>query len=201
VGTPLCRFGGGRRWLAFQGTGELNEGRKWTGLFRNRRKNGELYWDQATLSPVRGPDSAIRHIVATQTDVTEQRQAEEALRLSETRFALAQQAAHIGSWDWDLIAGSLHWSGTIERMFGLAPGTFPDTYQAFLGCVHPDDRPAVEAAVRASLEQGEEYALEHRILLPDGSVRRVAEKGDVVRDAGGKPLRMLGVVHELPGEG
>jgi PAS domain S-box-containing protein len=174
----------------------LKAGKVWCGVFRNKRKNGELYWDEATLSPVQGPDGAITHIVATQTDITERRQAEEALRLSEARYALAQRAARIGSWDWDLLTGTLSWSEIIEPMFGFAPGTFPGTFEAYLECVHPDDREAVQAAVKASLEGGTDYAIEHRVRLPDGGERRVEAWGDLVRDERGKPVRLVGVIRE-----
>ncbi|UCD49479.1 MAG: GAF domain-containing protein, partial [Phycisphaerales bacterium] len=63
-----------------------------------------------------------------------------ALKKSEERYALAQAAANIGSWDWNIGTGKLLWSDCIEPMFGFATGQFDATYAAFLACVHPSDR-------------------------------------------------------------
>jgi PAS domain S-box-containing protein len=120
-----------------------------------------------------------------------------ALKNSEERYALAQMAANIGSWDWNISTGKLVWSGRIEPMFGFAKGQFKATYEAFLECLHPDDRQLVEDSVSACIENREDYHVEHRIIWPDGKVRWVSETGDVVRDSEGKAVRMLGVVQDI----
>jgi PAS domain S-box-containing protein len=125
------------------------------------------------------------------------KQAEEELKRSEERYKLAQRAASIGSWDWDIITGKLHWSDQIEPMFGFAPGEFKATYEGFLECVHPDDRQYVVDSVNACVLEGQEYSIEHRIVWPDGSIHWVAETGDVVRDKSGKAIRMLGIARDI----
>jgi PAS domain S-box-containing protein len=120
-----------------------------------------------------------------------------ALKTSEERYALAQKAANIGSWDWNIVTGKLLWSERIEPMFGFAKGQFASTYEAFLQSVHPDDRDFVVNSVNACVEGGADYRIEHRIVWPDGMVRWVSETGDVMRDAGGKAVRMLGVVQDI----
>lgn len=131
------------------------------------------------------------------TVIIEHKRAGEALKLSEERYALAQRAANIGSWDWDIRSGELHWSNQIEPMFGFGPGEFDATYETFLACVHPQDRQRLTDAVNACLEEGKGYAVEHRIIWPDGTVRWVAEAGDVIRDESGKAIRMLGIVRDI----
>jgi len=113
------------------------------------------------------------------------------------RYELAQRAANIGCWDWNIETGQLVWSEQIEPMFGFVRGRFPGTYQAFLDCIHPEDRQFVIDRVNACIEQGRDYAIEHRILQPDGMVRWVSEIGNVVRNAQGKAIRMLGVVRDI----
>lgn len=125
------------------------------------------------------------------------KRAYEALKLSEQRYALAQRAANIGSWDWNILTGDLHWSDLIESLFGFAPGQFGATYEAFLECVHPDDRRHVIDSVNASVERDVDYAIEHRIVWPDGTVRWVSETGDVIRDERGRAVRMLGIVQDV----
>lgn len=131
-------------------------------------------------------------------DITERRRAEEALRRSEERYALAQRAADVGSWDWDIETNELFWSEQIEPLFGFGRGGFEGTYDAFLNTVHPDDRDYVVESVDACLEDPErEYAIDHRIVWPNGDVRWVSETGNVIRDAEGRPIRMLGVVQDI----
>lgn len=130
-------------------------------------------------------------------EIVERKRAEEALRESEYRYAKAQQAANIGSWDWSMPTGELHWSEQIEPMFGFAAGQFGRTYEAFLNCVHPEDRPIVIESVDAAIQGRRDYAIEHRIVWPDGTVRWVAEAGEVQRDANGVPIRMLGIVRDI----
>lgn len=120
-----------------------------------------------------------------------------ALRESEERYALAQRAANIGSWDWDIRTGEIHWSETIESLFGFGRGEFGETYEAFLECVHSEDRQYVIDSVNACREDGKEYNIEHRIVWPDGTVRSVSEMGGVFRDENGKAIRMLGMVVDI----
>jgi PAS domain S-box-containing protein len=140
--------------------------------------------------------------------IVERMRTEQALQHSREQYALAQRAANIGTWDWDLTTGDVYWSEEIERMFGLepeasdpmfsfAPGEFETTYPAFLNSVHPEDRPYVADAIYACMEQAAFVSIEHRIVWPDGTVRWVAETGDVLRDAAGQATRMLGVVRDI----
>ena len=120
-----------------------------------------------------------------------------ALKAGEERYSLAQKAANIGSWDWNIVTGRLVWSERIEPMFGFTPGQFAGTYEAFLQAVHPEDRQLLTDSVNACVERGKDYQIEHRIVWPDGMVRWVAETGNVIRDSSGKAIRMLGVVQDI----
>ena len=119
------------------------------------------------------------------------------LRRSEERYALAQRAANIGSWDWDILTGNLEWSEQIEPMFGFGRREFGSTYAAFIECIHPDDRKYVEDSVRDAVEMDLGYEIEHRIIWPDGTTRWVSETGDVIRDHEGKAVRMIGIVQDI----
>ena len=125
------------------------------------------------------------------------RRSEEALLISEERYALAQRAANIGSWDWNITTGTLVWSDRIEPMFGVAKGQFDGTYDTFLSYVHAEDRQRVVDAATAAMERNEDYCIEHRIVQPNGQVRWMLETGDVFRDAAGTPLRMVGIVQDI----
>ncbi|MFO8101444.1 MAG: ATP-binding protein [Dehalococcoidia bacterium] len=136
-------------------------------------------------------------VLVCMEDVTELSLIEEELRRSEEIYALAQRAANIGSWNWNIVTGELEWSAMIERMFGFNTGEFEGTYEAFLQCVHPEDRKYVEDSVNAALEKNEAYNIEHRIVWPDRTVRWVSETGDVFREETGQPLHMIGIVQDI----
>jgi len=136
-------------------------------------------------------------VITLQVNIIRRKKAEEALRESEERYALAQRVANIGSWDWDIRTGEIYWSESIESLFGFGRGEFGETYEAFLECVHSEDRQYVIDSVNACREDGKEYNIEHRIVWPDGTVRSVSEMGGVFRDENGKAIRMLGMVVDI----
>ena len=121
----------------------------------------------------------------------------EKVREREASLAAAQHIAHLGNWDWNIVTGELEWSDEIYRIFGLAPHQFGATYEAFLETVHPDDRNHVIDNVNRAVAGEVDYEIDHRIVLPDGQIRVVHEKGDVACDTGGKPLCMIGTVQDV----
>jgi hypothetical protein len=76
------------------------------------------------------------------------------LEQSEERLRLAQEAASIGAWDYDLVTGDFTGSSSLEPLLGLAPGTFAGTREAFFECIHQEDRPLLAQAVKRAAEDG-----------------------------------------------
>ncbi|MFA5795447.1 MAG: ATP-binding protein [Candidatus Brocadiia bacterium] len=132
-------------------------------------------------------------------EITERKQAEKELRESEKRLTRAQEIAHLGSWELDLVNDHLSWSDEVYRIFGLKPQEFAATYEAFLERIHPDDRAAVDAAYSNSLRDGKDtYEIEHRVVNKStGEVRIVHEKCEHTRDEAGKVIRSVGMVHDI----
>ncbi|OYY74075.1 MAG: hypothetical protein B7Y40_06570 [Gammaproteobacteria bacterium 28-57-27] len=141
------------------------------------------------LAQIQVRDSALaQHRAQLEQDV-----AQRTARLNE-----AQHIAHLGSWEWDIVNDILIWSDEIYRIFGLSPQQFGASYEAFMQFVHPDDRQRMGESIRQALEQpGPEYSQDHRILLPDGSVRHVHEQGDVSFNEAGQAIKMLGTVQDI----
>jgi PAS domain S-box-containing protein len=130
-------------------------------------------------------------------DINQRREAEEALRASEERLRLALQAAQMGTWDWNIVTGELRWSESLEAMFGLPPGGFGKSVEAFRALVHPEDRDQVAQIAAAVLQDAKESGVEFRAILPDGSVRWLEARGAVLRDPAGQAVRMLGAVQDV----
>jgi len=132
-------------------------------------------------------------------DVTESKKIQDALRRSEETYAKAEEIAHIGSWDWDILTGDLRWTDEIFRIFGQEPQSFGATYDAFLESIHEEDRDKVVNAVNASVgDASTEYNVEHRVVRANThEVRVVQERGKVYRDQEGAPVRMIGTVYDI----
>jgi PAS domain S-box-containing protein len=121
----------------------------------------------------------------------------ENLQKSRSMLTEAQRVAHIGSWEWDILANRVAWSDELYRIYGLEPGSVEITYQSYMERVHPEDRDATGAAIRDALEGGDAFEFEERIVRPDGEVRVLQSKGYLVRDESGLPRRMLGTCHDI----
>jgi PAS domain S-box-containing protein len=145
----------------------------------------------------RDADNQVVEIIGTASDVTNRKNAEEALRNSEERFRLAIEAAQMGFWEWDIGNNQVTWGGHLEQLLGLQPGEFAGTYGAFLALVHPEDQPMIEAMVAETLATGAPYGKPFRAIRPDGEVRWLNGVGRLYRDADGRPRRLLGTIQDI----
>lgn len=125
----------------------------------------------------------------------EQRTAE--IRQAMEQLNDAQYIAQVGSWELDLINGELIWTDEIFHLFELDKEQFGASYEAFLNAIHPDDRDAVNDAYRRSLQTQEAYEITHRLLMPDGRVKYVTERGVSCFNTEGKPIRSVGTVQDV----
>jgi PAS domain S-box-containing protein len=162
-------------------------------------RNDTMIWITTRSKAVRDAEGRIVGLRGTVQDITERKRAEVALRESEQRLSRAQEIAHLGSWELDLVNNVLTWSDEVYRIFGLRPQAFGATYEAFLERVHPDDRPAVDAAYTGSLRENRDtYDIEHRVVRQDtAEIRIVHEKCEHFRDATGRIIRSVGMVHDI----
>ncbi len=120
-----------------------------------------------------------------------------ALHRSEIRLSQAQRIARIGNWDWDIVGNELYFSEESCLIFGLEPQAFVSTFETFLSIAHPEDREHLTNAVDKALYKNEPYNADHRIILPDGTVRAVHGEAEVVFGESGKPISMHGIVQDI----
>lgn len=130
---------------------------------------------------------------ALAAEIQERRQAEAALRASEERLRLAQQAAQIGIWDMNLESGDVRWSHGQAELFGLGPETRGMHVDEIFRRIHPDDQRATIEATARAIEHGEDLDTEFRVVWDDTSIRWLVSKARVFAPADGIPRRMLGV--------
>ena len=113
------------------------------------------------------------------------------------RLQAAQRIARIGNWELNLQDNALYWSEEVFRIFEVDPQQFGASYEAFLGLVHPEDRPLVEAAYGKHVSDRQPYELVHRLQMPDGRIKYVREQCETTYDAGGTPLLSQGTVQDI----
>src|SRR4051794_22697212 len=122
-----------------------------------------------------------------------QERLQEALR----RLAEAQAIAHLGSWEWDVVADVVTWSDEMYRIYGLEPQESPVDYNCFLEFVHPDDRDLVHGSVQDAFATASAFRFEHRIVRPDGEQRVLDARGHAVVGDDGTVIRMAGTGHDV----
>ncbi|HUE77888.1 MAG TPA: PAS domain S-box protein [Longimicrobiales bacterium] len=160
------------------------------------RKDGRRFWAHVVIVPVRDEDGTLVGFGTVTGEMTAERNAREALKRRTRQLTEAQQIAHVGSWEWDVNADRLTWSDELYRIFGVEIGT-PMDLDAYAEMLHPDDRDRVLARVRESLETGEPYTFEHRLVRSDGEERTVQSRGEAVRDDDGRVVRLVGTALDI----
>jgi PAS domain S-box-containing protein len=159
---------------------------------------GEIRWIQASYIPDIADDGKVRGFFALITDITRQRQIEGEIEQNRTRLAEAERLARLGSWDWDIPNRKMTCSGGLFEIYGIKPEEFDETFDVGTSqYVHPGDRALVEAEMRQALERGTPVDFEFRIIRPDGRVRRLHSRAELIADADGNPLRLTGTAQDV----
>jgi len=170
--------------------------------YRIIRRDGQTRWlTTRSQTFFEGEGSARRPVrtVGGVMDITERVEAEQAIRHSAALLAEAQRTAHLGNFERNLVTGKAIWSDETYRLLGFEPGSVEPRMESVLKVVHPDDQEAFVAAYERSRrpESGGDYAVEHRMLLPDGSERILRHQAKVTFDETGKPVRIFGTSQDV----
>jgi len=162
---------------------------------RWRRSDGVYRWLEG-VSVNLLHDHAVGAVVTNSRDVTEQKAAGEALRASETRYRLAARATSDAIWDWDLKGGRVEWNEGVQTLFGYAADAVAPHAAWWLDRIHPDDHPRVVAGIQSVIDGGaaQTWSDEFRFRRSDGSWAVVIDRGYVVHDERGRPVRMIGAM-------
>ena len=165
--------------------------------YRVRHRSGEYRWTAVRGVPLRNLDGSIREWVGMNTDITERKEAEEALLQSHARREFVLHSSRIGEWELDLATGKATKSFIHDQCFG-ATEPFEDwSYEKFLSYVHPDDRREVDRKFSEALESQKEWDFECRVVWPDGSLHWIQATGYFYKGGEEKPTRILGTVTEI----
>ena len=156
-------------------------------------QTGREGWMSATFSPHTSPEGETIGVIGIVRDITARKLAEEDLRGSEERYALAADAANDGLWDWALSKQNIYYSARWKSMLGHNDEEITDSTEEWFSRVHPEDLADFNAAIGKHI-QGEipHFESEHRMLHADGSYRWMLTRGLAMRDDEGKAYRMAG---------
>jgi PAS domain S-box-containing protein len=161
-------------------------------LFIPRLAAGGSAWQSVKAIPL-FKDGIFSGGILMREDITSRMLADEALRQSEERLALALEVTNDGLWDWDCVSGSTYFSPHYYAMLGFEPGEFEASYDAWRSLIHPDDVEAIEEEVARHVASGEVFETEFRMRNKSGHWTWIMARGRVVgKDGQGRAVRMVG---------
>ncbi len=157
-------------------------------------KDGTRVWVAWTNKPVLNDQGQCVEVLSIGNDVTDRKQAEEALSESKTRLDIALTSARMGSWYWDIAENRRYFDDEVCHLLGIDPLTFTGSTKEFFQVVHPDDRETIKTALTRAMERHVSYEVEYRAVWPDGSIRYINARGQLVRNDKGQPMRLNGII-------
>jgi PAS domain S-box-containing protein len=122
---------------------------------------------------------------------------DEELREYAALMAEAERIARFGVWRWEIGPGRVHWSEALERIYGLGPGEFAGTVEAFVSYLHPDDRERIWAAVDRAVTTLEPFVWEERIIRADGKERVLLSQGRPIPGPDARATALVGICHDV----
>jgi PAS domain S-box-containing protein len=168
--------------------------------YRLRHHNDQYRWILDHAVPRYAPDGAFEGYVGGCLDINDQKEAAEKVRIasetlreSEERLRLAQQVGTIGTFEWNVQTNVNRWTPELEAIYGLQPGEFAGTQEAWEQMLHPDDRDAAIRQVKIGFQTGAPVQAEWRAIWPDGSIHWILGRWQVLGDKSGEPTRMTGI--------
>jgi diguanylate cyclase (GGDEF)-like protein/PAS domain S-box-containing protein len=186
-----------RDWLQAEDQREVEPGEVFATEYRVLHRDGHTKWVRNESVMIEEEASGTRYWQGFMLDISERKRTEEALRRSQASLAEAQRISRLGSWEWDLKTGEVWWSEEAYRIYGFEPHQFSPTLETKAEIFHPEDRHLLAAAIDGAIDQQDSLDFEHRIVRPDGEVRWVHRRGEVVRGERGEVLRILGTVNDV----
>ncbi|AWH37305.1 hybrid sensor histidine kinase/response regulator [Stenotrophomonas sp. ZAC14D1_NAIMI4_6] len=160
--------------------------------------DGRRAWWLSTKAPLRNGDGEIIGLVGTSLDITDRKSAEADRLDLEERYRLAAQATNDAVWDWRMADGHVVWNEALSSLFGHS--MVETSAQWWLDHIHPEDRDRIDRNIHAVIDgDGTTWNGEYRFRRADGSYAAVLDRGAVLRDGDGRPLRMIGAMLDLSG--
>ncbi len=194
--------------LGRQGMADLTD-QRWAPMLEERTRTGRV---SGVARMIRGDGAQIEveisagifHEASGETrgctiirDVTDRVTIERELRHNQQRLSEAERVAQTGSWEWDMLSDQVSWSDGLFHIYGLTPDEFDPTLEGGEPRVYPDDRERVRETFERAVAERSTFTLEYRVVRADGRVRTLIDRAEVVVDAAGEPIRVVGIAHDI----
>ena len=162
------------------------------------RQDGKLFWASGEMMPLYGDGNAHLGFVKILRDRTDEHLAGLALKETQERYRLAVKATNDAMWDWDVNANQVLWNEALEQAYGYSLASVDTTSDWWMARIHPDDRARIENSINAVLDGKEAgWTGEYRFQRRNGTYAEVLDRGQVIRNAQGKVVRMIGAMLDL----
>ncbi len=171
-------------------------GNIWRGELINRRKDGTLYDEEMTITPVRDLSDATTHFIAIKLDISERKLAETRLASLAERLSLATSVVKMGVWQWNIVSNEFIWDHMMFEIYGARP-VVPLSYQNWAAMVHPEDLPSVEVTLQRIISEKGQGSAQFRIVLPDGTNRVISVVGRALIDDRANVHRVIGTAQDV----
>ncbi|MBE9115517.1 PAS domain S-box protein [Lusitaniella coriacea LEGE 07157] len=165
--------------------------------YRMKCKDGNYRWHVTNASILKDKFGNPFGCTGIARNISDRKHAEEQLSKSERFLNQAQRIACIGSWEFDLKTQKLTWSAEMFRIFGLDPSQSAPSLGEHPHLFHPDDWPIVQNALQQMQTMGITQQIEYRVIRPDGSLRYVEGRGEVIRNDRGEIVKLLGTALDI----
>jgi len=155
-------------------------------------------WLTISVAPLFDEKGELAQVVHVARDITQRKRAEEALRRNEAYLTEGQRLAHMGSWAWSpTTMQSLYWSEEMCRIYGFDPRDGVPSSEAFWQRIHPEDLESVRELLFKVAAGNQDYEHDHRILLPDGTVKHIHAIGHPVLNENGHVIEYVGTAIDV----
>lgn len=169
----------------------------WRGETALRRPDGTEIPVSQVIIAHKNQQGRLEYLSTIMRDISERKRAEETLRASEERYALAVRGTSDGLWDRDILTNTEYWSPRFRELVGYHESELPSTFESFVSLLHPDDAERVTLATRAHLERREPYDIEYRLRTKRGTYRWFRSRGQAIWNEAGRPVRMAGAITDI----
>ena len=171
-------------------------GDTWIGELPLQRRDGSRFEAVVICAPLRDGGGELIGTVTSSRDVSARADVEAAVRQTAASLSAAQRIAKLGSWQFEAATGVVRWSDQLFEIFGIPKMENGPGPAAFLQSIHPEDRQRVNQALQATLHEGRELEIEHRIVV-DGAVKMIRARGHLTRHPDGTPHRIVGTAFDI----
>ncbi|MBS4057247.1 MAG: PAS domain S-box protein [Bacteroidales bacterium] len=175
----------------------ISSGNIWVGEFQNKKKDGTLYWESASISPIINEKGVVTNYVAVKEDVTKRKQIEKEIARNEKELKRAQQITHVGSWHLNVETNEVKWTEELYKMYGFDPLLPPPLYTDHMRLFTAESWELLSASLAKTAETGIPYELELKTVRKDGSNGWMWARGEAEFDKEGKIIGLSGAAQDI----